>query len=235
MRIALLAAALAATALGGCARDAGPPVERAYQVGGFNSISLAGSQQVIVTVGGAPSVRAEGPERRVERLEIAVENGTLRIGERDGNWSFGFRRGEPVTVHVTVPSLGGAEVGGSGNIRIDRISGERFVAVLGGSGNLEIGQLRVREASFAVGGSGAIRAEGAAERSHVELAGSGTIDLGALEAAAADIDLAGSGNVMARATRTARVSLAGSGDVTVTGPARCSVEKHGSGEVRCGG
>nr|MDP8993858.1 DUF2807 domain-containing protein [Pseudomonadota bacterium] len=115
MRKTMLVAAAAAAVLGGCGqRTAGPPVQRDFRVGAFESVSLGGSHEVNVAVGGAPSVRAEGPQELLDRLEIEVRDGDLRIGSRGGHGSF-FRHGR-VTVHVTVPSLSSAQVGGSGSM-----------------------------------------------------------------------------------------------------------------------
>jgi len=236
---ALVAGSMLAVASAGCSAGAQEgsthraTAQRAFQVGPFQSISLAGSPDVIVTVGGAPSVRAEGDSRMIERLEIRVEDGDLRIGYRHrSSWSFG-RRGN-VTVHVTVPALAAATVTGSGDMRIDRVQGDRFGATVTGSGGLDLGRIEAGETSFSVTGSGGIRAGGRAQRAHIELTGSGDVDLGALEIRDATVSVHGSGDVTARATQAARVTLMGSGDVAITGPARCQVEKRGSGDVRCG-
>jgi hypothetical protein len=231
----VLAMALAACSAGAQEGGGGESARRDFQVGQFQSISLTGSPDVIVTVGGAPSVRAEGDSRLVERLDIRVENGDLRIGFReDSSWSFGFSRERSVTIHVTVPTLSAATLTGSGDVRIDRVQGDRFAGTVTGSGDLQVGQLRAAYTAFSVTGSGAIRAAGAAQRAQVELAGSGDIDLGGFEIRDATVSLHGSGDVTAKATATARVTLMGSGDVAITGPARCQIEKRGSGDVRCG-
>jgi hypothetical protein len=204
-------------------------------VGPFQSVSLTGSPDVIVTVGGAPSVRAEGDARMVERLDIRVRDGDLRIGYRErSSWSFGFGRRRGVTIHVTVPSLAAATITGSGDMRVDRVQGDRFVGTVTGSGDLDVGQVQAGEAVFSVTGSGGIRAAGRAQRSHVELMGSGDVQLGALEIRDATVSVHGSGDVTAKAMEAARVTLMGSGDVAITGPARCQIEKRGSGDVRCG-
>jgi hypothetical protein len=87
--------------------------QRAFPVGPFDRIALAGSTDVVVTVGGAVSVRAEGDSAILDRLEILVEDGQLRIDMREGSsrwFSFGHDRG--ATVHVTMPALAGAAIGG---------------------------------------------------------------------------------------------------------------------------
>ena len=235
---AILAASILTMAVAGCnargheseARTA----QRTFSVGPFQSVSLTGSPDVVVTVGGAPSVRAEGDARLVERLEIRVEDGDLKIGYRESNsWSFGFSSHRNVTIHVTVPALAAATLTGSGDMRVDRVQGERFVGTVTGSGDLEVGQLRAAEAIFNLTGSGGIRAAGAAERGHVELQGSGDIELGGLEIRDATVSLHGSGDVTAKAMQAARVTLMGSGDVAITGPARCQIDKRGSGDVHC--
>jgi hypothetical protein len=215
----------------------GPITQRSYNLSGFDSIALGGSQNVIVSVGPAHSVRAEGPEETIERLEIEVKDGSLRIGTKNKyGFSMGSRKDRGgTTIHVTMPAIEAAAIGGSGNIRIDRVEGQRFAGSIGGSGDLEIGQLRVREADFSVAGSGAVRASGSVERSKISIAGSGDVNVEALESRSAMVSIVGSGDVRARAMETAKVSIMGSGDVSISGPAKCSVSKMGSGDVRCTG
>jgi Putative auto-transporter adhesin, head GIN domain len=241
MRAAMMAGS--ALLLGACTADAqngegqegsGRMGQREFQVAGFDRVSLGGSHNVIVTVGGAPSVRAEGDAETLERLEIRVEDGELHIGMKKGKWSVGWHRDRPpVTIRVTAPTLSGASIGGSGDMRIDKVEGGRFAASIGGSGDMDIASLKVDEARFSIAGSGGIRAKGSAGRSEISIAGSGDIDAAELESRTAKVSVVGSGDVRARATETADVSVMGSGDVTLAGPAKCTISKMGSGEVRC--
>ena len=215
-------------------RPSGAQSERSFQVGAFSAVSLEGSHDVVVAVGGAPSVRAEGDAAAIERLDIRVENGTLKIGSRRrGGW---FSRGHGrVTVHVTAPALTAASIGGSGDMRIDRVETASFDASIGGSGDMEIGALRARRAEFSIAGSGGIRAAGQAEEADISIAGSGSVSAGSLETRRADVSVVGSGDVELRASEAVDASIMGSGDVIVHGAARCNVSKMGSGDVRCGG
>lgn len=236
MRIAMIGAALLAGACGGGnaeERDEGPTIQRNFPVGAFERIALEGSHDVIVTVGSAPSVRAEGRERALERLEVVVENGQLHIRSRRGSWlSFGSHGS--ATLHVTVPALSHAAVAGSGELTIDRVEGRSFDGFLAGSGDLDIGRMRVESANFDVAGSGHVRAAGTANRLDLSIAGSGGADFSGLQSRSAGATVHGSGNVRLHATETVDANLSGSGNITVTGGARCSVDKHGSGEVHCG-
>lgn len=216
----------------GPAATAGAQANRDFQVAAFDRINLTGAANVVVTVGGQPTVRAEGDAALVERLEINVVGGELRIGMREGNWS-GSHRG--VTVRVTVPSLQAAALAGAGDMNIDRIQGQSFAATIGGAGDLDIAQLRVGNASFTVSGAGNIRAVGGAQQANATLRGTGNLDLDAFEAADATVALTGTGSIELRATGTANVQLSGVGSVEIEGSARCTVARSGLGHVRCGG
>ncbi|WP_166040937.1 head GIN domain-containing protein [Sphingosinicella sp. YJ22] len=204
---------------------------RDFQVGQFETVELAGSHNVIVTVGGAPSVRAEGDTAALERLDIRVEGGRLHIGTQRGTT---FRGPGLVTVHVTTPSLRGAEIAGSGDMQVSALQAERFEGGIAGSGNLILQQIEAQAAEFEIAGSGNVRASGRVREAKIEVMGSGNAELPGLQAQDAEVSIAGSGNANMHASGTARVSIMGSGNVTVAGGARCDVRKMGSGEVRCG-
>jgi hypothetical protein len=245
MRAAIIAASI--LALGACNADAdtrqeengsGKTGQRSFDVAGFDRVSLGGAHDVVVKVGGAHSVRAEGDTKALERLDIRVVGGELKIGsKRDkDSWSIGFGgRHKGVTVHVTLPSLTGAEIGGSGDLKIDRVEGSGFAASIAGSGDIDVAALKVGEASFSIAGSGGITAKGSADKTSISIAGSGDVDLAGLESRNASVSVVGSGNVSARVNETADVSVMGSGDVTLAGSAKCKISKMGSGEVRCEG
>jgi hypothetical protein len=212
----------------------GGNAKRDFQVGAFDKVSLAGSHNVIVSVGGAPSVRAEGDPKVLDRLDIRVEGGELRIGSRSGI-SISFKSHRSATIYVTVPSLAAASVSGSGDLKVDRVEGARFAAGIAGSGDIDIAALKVEAAEFEVGGSGDIRAAGTAQSASISLAGSGDLSLEGLETRRAKVAVAGSGDVRVRAMETADISIVGSGDVTLSGSAKCTISKMGSGEARCTG
>ncbi len=239
-----LAAILMSTlALGACnanAQDAqgdggGKMTQRDYQLSGFDAVGLAGSPDVIVKVGGAHSVRAEGDSETLDRLDIRVEDRTLKIGmKKTSGWSMGFGRDRAkTTIYVTLPAIRAAAVAGSGDIDIDRVEGDSFNASIAGSGDIAVAQMQVGEAKFSIAGSGAIKAAGSAQRGSASIAGSGDIDAARFQVRTASASIMGSGDIRIHASETADISIMGSGDVEVGGPARCTVNKRGSGEVRC--
>ena len=234
--VALAACNMGAQAEEGEAGSSGKMTQRSYQLSGFDAVGSAGSQDVIVTVGGQHSVRAEGDAEVLDRLDIRVEGGTLKIGHKKSKGWLNWERSRGTSrIFVTMPAIRSAAVAGSGDMKVDRAQGEAFEASVAGSGNIDVGQVQVGEAKFEIAGSGNIRAAGTAQKASVAIAGSGNVETGGVQAKTASVSIAGSGDVSVHASDTADISIAGSGNVDVGGTARCTINKRGSGDVRCSG
>lgn len=230
-------AAAVAVLLAGCGAvhaEEGPMGTRSFDVRGFDRVSLRGSDNVVVRVGAAESVSATGPEKILERLDIKVVNGELRVG-REKHFGLGWSsEGKPTVITVTLPSLRGASVAGSGDMQVDKAQATSFDASVAGSGNLSIALLQADAASIDIAGSGDASVSGQARSIDVSVAGSGNLAAQDLKSERAKISIAGSGNVRTQVSGEADVSIVGSGDVDIAGKPRCRVSKVGSGDVRCG-
>jgi len=241
MRKAIVAAVVAASvATGACGHsrsaDGGPTVSRNYQVGAFDQIEVAGPYNVQVKTGANPSASARGPQKAIDHMVVEVRGGKLVIhaDEHHGFFNFGWHSNGKVDVSVTVPALRGATIAGSGDINVDKVSGDRFEGSVAGSGGLGVGSMDVQSLKLAIAGSGDAKAgSGKAGSAEYEIAGSGGIDAGGIATTDAKASIAGSGSIKVKASGTADVSIMGSGDVDVTGGAKCSIHKAGSGDVRC--
>ncbi|MFQ3665732.1 MAG: head GIN domain-containing protein [Sphingomonadaceae bacterium] len=205
--------------------------ERTWNLAGFDGVSLGGSSRVVVTTGKAHSVRAEGSQGDLDRLDIRLEGKTLRIGAKPGSWNWSTQR--PV-IHVTMPAITAAAVAGSGDLRVDRAEGSSFNGKVSGSGDLVLDSVKTGTLDLAVSGSGSVRAAGSCSALNAAVSGSGDLRMADLTCATANIAVRGSGNAAVQATGTANLVGSGSGDIRVTGGARCTVTKSGSGRIDCG-
>lgn len=229
---------VAAAAIAGCSEgrseSRGPTVDRDYQVGSFDRISVAGSYDTTVRTGAAPSVHVRGDQKAIDNLEVKVENGVLKIeSKKKMHWGWSSDHGK-VAFTVTVPNLRGADLAGSGDINIDKVAGDSFAGSIAGSGNLKVAQVEVGTLKLDIAGSGnAVAGGGRAKSADYGIAGSGGIDAKGVAVETANVSIAGSGDVDAQAHSTAAVSIMGSGNVEMTGGAKCTVSKAGSGNARC--
>jgi hypothetical protein len=232
---AVVAASVAISACGQIDGDSGQTVSRNYQVGDFQQIKVGGPYEVTVRTGANPGVTARGSENLLDRTDVEVKDGTLLIhGKRSHGLSWGWSSHGKADFTVTVPQLTGATIGGSGDIHVDHVRGDRFKGSVAGSGGLNVDTVEVGALDLSIAGSGSAKAAaGKAKTASYDIGGSGDIDAVGVKADQAKVSIAGSGSVKANASGTADVRIMGSGDVDVSGGAKCSISKSGSGDVRC--
>ncbi|MEZ0497761.1 head GIN domain-containing protein [Sphingomonas sp. IW22] len=234
MRCAAILLAVPLTACGGIAvggGDPGPRVERSYPLSGFTRVTNAASADVRVTTGNGFEVRVSGNEALVDRLEMKVEDGTLRIGAEERSWGWGNQGS--ATVEVMMPQIQAAAIVGAGNMTIDRGSGD-FSADVAGAGDMAIGRIDGNKVRLTISGAGDIAAAGNAQMLDASVAGTGSIRARELMVRGAKVDVAGAGDVTANVDGDAAVSIAGVGSVDLGHRSRCQVSKAGIGSVKCG-
>ena len=235
-----LAAVIAASALAGCHVRAddngGATVSRNYSIGNFTAIEVAGPYDVEVRTGANPGVSARGAEKLLDRTVVEVHGDKLLIHAENNHsfFHFGWSHHGGAKFIVTVPQLSGATIAGSGDIRVDKVSGPNFEGTVTGSGGLEVAAMNVQQLKLEIAGSGDVKAgAGTAQAAQYDIAGSGDIDASSVQARDLKATIAGSGGIKAHSSGTADVSIMGSGDVDVSGGAKCKISKAGSGDVRC--
>lgn len=212
--------------------------QRSYAVTGFDKVGAVGPNHVVITVGPAASVRADGPSRTLDLFEVVVEHGSLEIRPKHHNdwdhqdWS--WHDIKPATYHVTLPQLAGVSAVGSGDIAVDHVGGGSFAASVAGSGTVDVAALDVASIRVSIAGSGDFIARGRARDSNISIAGSGDVKTRDMTSQNSTISVVGSGNAALTVSNDAHISIMGSGDVDIAGSARCTVSRFGSGSVRCG-
>ncbi|CAN5335803.1 hypothetical protein BH10PSE15_BH10PSE15_11490 [soil metagenome] len=235
--ILIALASLAACSSPGAADSRAPAsgggTSRLYQVAGFTGIALTGSDDVDVRTGSGFSVRAEGPAAELDKLRIARDGDTLRIGRKD---STGIQWGDSarVKVYVTMPRITAADLTGTGALAIDRVEGERFRLASQGSGDTAIGTLGVEMADLSLAGTGGLAAKGSARQLKFDVTGTCDLDAAGLKASRATVSVVGTGNVHVAVDGPATVSVTGTGDVDLGPAAHCATTRTGTGDVTCG-
>lgn len=210
---------------------------RSIPVPNFVKLRVEGPYTVRVHTGAKVSVRASGPQSRLDKLTAETRGNTLILStDRSWNWrNLGWGKNDAVTIDITVPMLEGAELTGSGDVAVDRVRTGDFTAALTGSGNLIISQLDASRLKATVTGSGDLSLAGKAGRADMSVTGSGDLRGADLTVNLLTATVMGSGDISVGPTRVARAKVMGSGDIRIAGRPNCTSSKMGSGEIRCGG
>ncbi|WP_187365583.1 head GIN domain-containing protein [Trebonia kvetii] len=195
------------TTSGSGLQGSGLAASQARAVAAFDSLDLAGANNVTVVVGRPQSVVVRADNNLLSHVTTQVTDGTLVIGN-----SGSFSTRTPMSVDVRVPSLTALALTGSGQITVTGISTPQL--------------------TVSVVGSGLLTASGTATRLNVSLPGSGQAQLFQLAAEHVRAVLAGSGLIQVAPTASLDASVHGTGAIFYSGnPPQVTTSITGTGAV----
>lgn len=163
--------ALMISAMG--AAMAGPAfaAEKTFDVGDFTRVSVSAGIEAEISVGPAPSARAEGTDEGLKKLDVYVDGDELVI-RRKPQSGFNWGRGQKVTVYVTTPSLTALEASSGSGAKASGVKAANFNAdVSSGASASIVGTCEALSADASSGAS--LDAEGFTCKSVVADASSG--------------------------------------------------------------
>jgi hypothetical protein len=173
----------------------------------FTRIELAGTNRVTVRVGAAQSVAVTADDNLLDQVTTTVRGGNLVIGDRGS-----FTVETPMSVAISVPSLDGVTLSGTGAMTVEGVTGTEFVADLFGTGALKV--------------------SGTADRLTAVLSGTGTLDLPDLVAREVTARLDGTGEIHVHATSSLDATLTGTGSIVYAGEPAVTAHNTGTGSIK---
>ena len=196
----------------------GPNVEDVRQLKNFERITLMGSLDVKYAQANNFSVKVNGPEDVVKKVETTVEGNMLTVRMKDGNRiiHFGSNDSGNTTVYVTSPDFLGISLMGSGDfLCVKPLDTDTLTIDLKGSGDIYFKDI-------------------ICDRVNVSLIGSGDVKVGNVKTQQAQLDLIGSGDIEMNFDNSGAVDaqVKGSGDITLKGTVKhMNKQVRGSGDI----
>jgi hypothetical protein len=201
---------------------------------GFHAIDVAGSYDVYITQGTTESVKVEAPSEMMEHIKTEVDNGVLRIYNKNDHFHWGDIWGHhpKIRVYVVAKDLNAINVSGSGDASFrDGIRAASMKLSVSGSGDMT-GRIDAKTLESDISGSGDMKLSGHADNSTVSVVGSGDFTARSLTTMSTTVHVSGSGDAEIYASDKVDASVAGSGDVSYSGhPKSVHKNKSGSGDI----
>ena len=186
----------------------GVAATQSREVAAFNSVELAGSNNLVVHVGEKQSVVVRADDNLLDRVTTEVQSGKLVVANTPGS----FTTKSPMSVEVNVPTLDALMLTGSGNIVVNNIEADSLKVILPGSGTLA--------------------GNGTATRLDVTVSGSGTVQFPRLVANDVRARVSGSGTILVAVTKSLDASVSGSGAILYAGnPQEVTKSVTGTGAI----
>lgn len=198
---------------------------------GFTKVSFGVPGNLYIRFGSDYKVVLEGDKDFIADIETEVSGSKLVI-KKDSWTQFNNKK---IIVNITMPSIEGLGVSGSGQAEItDAVKASDLDLGVSGSGKLLINDLTADKIDCGISGSGDIIIKGAGnvEEAEIAISGSGSYTGESLKLKSAEISISGSGNCQCNVSETLEASVSGSGNVTYIGNPRIDARVSGSGRVR---
>jgi Putative auto-transporter adhesin, head GIN domain len=205
-------------------------------VDSFTRLNFRIPGKLYLKQGNEQKVVLEGNKDILDKIETEVEGGRLSIGRENNNWRmWDWDDDDRIIAYVTVTTLEGLSVSGSGNVLGEGVLKAGNIALaVSGSGSMEIEVSASGDMEANVSGSGDIRVKGSCRSLESKVSGSGKVVLAGTIAERADVSVSGSGKVIASGSaREIRTTISGSGEVQAADleVEKCDVRISGSGDV----
>jgi hypothetical protein len=210
--------------------------EKRFGLTSFERVELLVDADVEI-VGKAPvSALATGDQDALDRLVVEARDGRLVISmRRYAGDDKRASRGGPLHLRLFTPSLRGLSVVGAGNVRVDRLRGQRVAIALQGPGSIDVADISADQLALHLVGNGHIRAAGKVKQAQVNLAGASQLQGAALLVDDVTLQNEGAGDHQLTAVKRAKITSRGAGRIDIGGRPSCTVENMGMGRVLCGG
>jgi hypothetical protein len=198
---------------------------------GFTKVNFGISGDLYINIGTEFKVVLEGEKSLLDEIQTEVSGTKLVI--KNENWH--LHNNGRVTVYITMPSLEGLGVSGSGKAEIkDAIKATNLDFSVSGSGKILAADVAVTGLNVGISGSGdvIIGGSGEASKADISISGSGNYSGESLRLADADFSISGSGSCKCFVTENLKASVSGSGNITYSGSPKIDAKVSGSGHVR---
>lgn len=177
--------------------EAGPAATRTLDLKDFERLDISGVYDLDVEVGKAFSITLSGSERDLDKTDITVANGALKMAMKKTKRWGGNNHHDTITARVTLPVLKAVNVSGVVDGEIEGVDSEAFKITVSGVGDIDI-----------AGKCGALDAR---------VSGVGDLEAENLECRDVTVRVTGVGDASVYASKSVDASASGVGDIDVFG------------------
>ncbi len=191
-------------------KGSGNVITQERAIAGFTKVRLSGSTNIHINQGNDFSVKVKGYENLLPHFETSVANAELFLG-----YSNNLKvMNDNIEVFVTMPSLTGLTISGSGAIDVNGDFGtsQNLDVEMSGSGTITVQEMEPQNLNATIGGSGRLFLFGVlCANANVSIAGSGEAEVSVITKLHARIS--GSGTVFYKGHPVVETEISGSGRV----------------------
>lgn len=211
-----------------CTRGNGELETETRQLASFDALATSGNFDVTIVQGEGPIAVVTAESNLLQHIETKVDRGTLQLNTVNDQC---ISPQERVRIEITVPSLAGVLLSGSGTLTSDTFLVSTFNAELTGSGSIDL-RLTGQDVTATVGGSGQMVLAGSTRESSLTITSSGSLDALQMPSETCRATVRGSGDLFLHCDSLLIAEITSSGDIWYTGNPEIDELDTGSGDLK---
>ena len=211
-------------------RGSGNIITEDRSVSNFNSISMSGSGEIIITQDDEESLTVEVDDNIMQYIITEVKGKTLHLGFDTSKFK-SVSPSRQVKYNLKLKDLIGLTVSGSGKVESESIETDDLDIKISGSGDVKIDSLTAEKLDVDIKGSGDFNLAGEVNSQDINISGSGNYNAGDLQSETVKLNISGSGNATVWATELFDVRVSGSGNANYYGKPTVNSSISGSGKI----
>lgn len=208
-------------------------VTKIIQIDKFSMINLMVGANVIINQGKTQKIVVTAPSKVIKKIDTRIVASQWNIQYTSKK----IKLNSPIDIVITVPSLKGVTISGSGNIKIDDFEDVKLLNIsIPGNGDILLGKFsNCERINIDISGYGSIKTSNVIENIKnlsIKITGSGTCDCFNIHSLNADAQITGLGKINIFASETLDAQISGSGEILYRGNAKLGkIKVSGIGEV----
>ncbi|MFA0960964.1 head GIN domain-containing protein [Roseivirga sp. BDSF3-8] len=206
--------------------------QRTPDIQAFKKLKVSGAYTLSLKQGNEYSLRMEGPDDKLDKVEISNQGNTLEIGTKR-NTSERWTNFDDVKIFITYRDLSEINISGACNITTDgQMKVDDLKLDISGAGELTI-DLKANSLDTDISGAASVELRGSVDTHDIELSGAGTYSAYELESKDVDVTSSGAGTVKVHASNRLNANASGVGSIYYKGdPSDTHLNTSGMGKIK---
>ncbi|RNI25642.1 PspC domain-containing protein [Rufibacter latericius] len=205
-------------------------ISKIYNVRDFSEIEAGGAYHIRVRMSPRHSVRVTGSESELEKLQLRVQNGVLKINRESEFLRLWDTNKNAVLIEVETPDLNSVDFGGAAKAEIIGFAPDNFSIKQTGASELAI-NISTSHLDIDLSGAARTNLKGFVDELSIDASGASRIEASQLVAQGASVDVSGASQSVVNVQKHLRADASGASSVQYLGEVQ-QVEMNQSGGSR---
>ncbi len=206
-----------------------------FQVGNFQKLDIGHDFEVLITKGSSCTLMAYGRSEDLEKLQVDVEGGNLKL-DLDASWSWwGYNKNhKKIKLVITMPRLKAAEFSGASHVKLQGFNDEEQMNLnISGASKLNAESLQSDKLILELSGASHVALTGRSAKMEADLSGASYLNGQEFLVRDADINASGASKVQMTVQKSLQVEASGASKIEYSGnPLNLSKDVSGASVVR---